>query len=63
MREEDVHGELWEVVTGLKAGRVREDEVTIFDSTGIAIEDVAAAALVYERAMGSGRGTHFDFSA
>lgn len=53
----DVHAELAEVVSGAKAGRSRPDEITIFDSTGTAIEDIAAAAMVYERAMASGAGT------
>jgi ornithine cyclodeaminase/alanine dehydrogenase-like protein (mu-crystallin family) len=63
MRKEDVQAELWEVVAGRKAGRVSDDEVTIFDSTGVAVEDVAAAALVYDRALATGRGLRFDFGA
>lgn len=57
MRREDVHAELAEVVAGTKAGRRSDDEITVFDSTGTAIEDVAAAAVVYERALGERRGT------
>ncbi len=49
-----VHAELADVVTGRKAGRRSRDEITIFDSTGTAIEDVAAAAVVYERAVAGG---------
>lgn len=45
------YAELREVVTGSKPGRTSPDEITIFDSTGTALEDVAAAAIVYERAM------------
>ena len=56
MRREDVHAELAEVVSGRRPGRRAADEVTIFDSTGTALEDVAAAALVYERATAQGRG-------
>ena len=56
LRREDVAGELWELAGGLKPGRVSDDEITVFDSTGVAIEDVAAAALVYERALAAGRG-------
>lgn len=52
----NVHAELSEVVSGTKPGRTREDEVTIFDSTGIALEDVAAAAVVYEKAARAARG-------
>jgi alanine dehydrogenase len=53
----DVHAELGEVITGMKAGRTSEDEIIIFDSTGTALQDVAAAAMVYERAVSAGIGT------
>jgi alanine dehydrogenase len=56
VRREDVAAELWEVASGRKPGRVSDEEITVFDSTGVAIEDVAAAALVYERALTSGLG-------
>src|SRR6266516_179563 len=51
MRVEDVYAELSEIVAGKKRGRERDDEVIIFDSTGMALQDVAAAAIVYERAV------------
>lgn len=57
MRREDVHAELGEVVAGRASGRGRDDEVIVFDSTGTALQDVAAAAIVYERAEASGRGS------
>jgi ornithine cyclodeaminase/alanine dehydrogenase-like protein (mu-crystallin family) len=47
MAREDVHGELGEVVAGLKPGRTGDDEVTVFDSTGTGIQDVAAAIAAY----------------
>ena len=50
--ENDIHAQLGEVITGLKPGRTSEEEITIFDSTGLAIQDVASAHLVYERAIG-----------
>ena len=52
----DVHAELADVVTGRKPGRRSAEEITIFDSTGTALQDVAAAALVYERAVAAGAG-------
>jgi alanine dehydrogenase len=63
MRPQDVQGELWEVVAGRKAGRGSDDEITVFDSTGVAMQDVAAAALVYERAEAAGRGLRLDLGA
>jgi len=58
---ESVHAELADVVAGKFAGRATEEEITIFDSTGIAIEDAAAAALVYEKAVHAQLGTRFSF--
>jgi len=50
MRREDVRASLDQIVAGSKPGRLGDAEIVVFDSTGLAIEDVAAAALVYERA-------------
>jgi alanine dehydrogenase len=51
---EAVRGELAELVAGSKPGRRSPEEICVFDSTGTAIEDVAAAAFVYEKAAASG---------
>jgi alanine dehydrogenase len=51
-----VHAELSDVVAGRRSGRTRPDEVTIFDSSGTALQDVAAALAVYEKARRCGRG-------
>jgi alanine dehydrogenase len=56
-----VHAELAEVVDGRRPGRTREDEITVFDSTGTALQDVAAAAAVYEKARAVGRGLEVRF--
>jgi alanine dehydrogenase len=56
MRREAVRAELADVVSGRRAGRLSPDEIVVFDSTGTALQDVAAAALVYERARSSGVG-------
>src|SRR6266850_3370524 len=63
MRKEDVYAELCEIVAGQKIGRVADDEIIVFDSTGVAIEDAVAAAAVYERALADDIGTDFDFGA
>jgi ornithine cyclodeaminase/alanine dehydrogenase-like protein (mu-crystallin family) len=56
MTRDQVHAELADVVVGRRPGRTRADEITIFDSTGTALQDVAAAVTVYERARAHGRG-------
>jgi alanine dehydrogenase len=60
MRRDDVRAELADVVSGEKRGRVSDDEIVIFDSTGTALQDVATAALVYEAAMATGVGLTID---
>jgi ornithine cyclodeaminase/alanine dehydrogenase-like protein (mu-crystallin family) len=50
MKESDVYAELSAVVAEKSPGRESDEEVIVFDSTGIALEDVAAAVVVYERA-------------
>ncbi len=57
MTREDVRAELGAVVAGKKKGRLHADEIVIFDSTGTALQDVAAAAAVYERAVAEGVGS------
>lgn len=59
----DVHAELGEIVAGKKLGRESADEIIVFDSTGMALQDVAAAASVYEKAMREGCGITLDFAA
>jgi ornithine cyclodeaminase len=54
MREEDVRGQLGEVVAGRKPGRTRDDEITICDLTGVGFQDTAIAALAWnEKATAS----------
>lgn len=59
--EAHVLGEIGEVAAGTVAGRVSRDDVTIFKSTGIALEDVIAAKVVYESAKAAGIGIDLEF--
>lgn len=47
----EIYAELGTIVSGRKPGRKDDSEITVFDSTGLAIQDVAAADLVYRRAL------------
>jgi alanine dehydrogenase len=58
----DVHADLAEIVTGARPGRAAADEVFLFDSTGLALEDAAAAQLVLHRARATARGRTMRFS-
>jgi alanine dehydrogenase len=51
---EEVYGTLGEIIAGRKQGRKNKDIITVFDSTGLAIEDLAVAKLIYEKAEKSG---------
>ncbi len=63
LTREQVHAELADVVIGRRPGRTRADEITVFDSTGTALQDVAAAVAVYEKACATGRGTEVKLDA
>ncbi|MFC6726152.1 ornithine cyclodeaminase family protein, partial [Halobium palmae] len=60
LADEDIYGEIGEIVVGEKEGRVEDDGVSVFDSTGLAIQDVAAAHVVYEHADENDNGYPFD---
>jgi len=62
MKLDDVHSELGEIVAGKKIGRQSDDEIIIFDSTGTALQDVAAGAIVYEKALKNGTGIKLNFN-
>jgi alanine dehydrogenase len=63
MTRANVHAELGEVVAGKKPGRESSKEITIFDSTGMALQDVAAAAVLYEKAQRHGSGVRLNLAA
>jgi ornithine cyclodeaminase len=54
---EHIRAELGEILTGSARGRTRPDEITLFKSLGLAVEDLAAAAFLYDKAVREGRGT------
>jgi alanine dehydrogenase len=59
--DSDIHGAVGEIVVGERSGRTSEDGITVFDSTGLAIQDVATAHVIYERASETGGGQSFEF--
>jgi alanine dehydrogenase len=61
MTKADVYAELGEGVAGRKSGRSTAVEIIIFDSTGMALQDVIVAAAVYEKAVRIGLGQLIDF--
>jgi ornithine cyclodeaminase/alanine dehydrogenase-like protein (mu-crystallin family) len=59
--ENPVRAELGELLTGTASGRADDDEITVFESLGLAAEDLAAAIYLYQRAAALGAGTSADF--
>ncbi len=59
LSDEDIHAALGEIVVGTKAGRAGDDGITVFDSTGLAIQDVATAHIAYQSAIENENGTPF----
>ena len=57
-----VHATLGEVLAGTKPGRRDATAVTLFDSTGMGLQDVAAAAAIYRRALAAGAGTRLSLT-
>jgi ornithine cyclodeaminase/alanine dehydrogenase-like protein (mu-crystallin family) len=62
MTRADIRAQLGEVVTGRKPGRRTAEEITVFDSTGMALQDAAAASVVFDMAQANGHGVRFSFT-
>lgn len=56
LSKSDIYAEIGDIVAGRKPGRVSPYEITVFDSTGLAIQDIAVAWMVYRKALESGAG-------
>ncbi len=61
MAARQIHAEIGEIIIGKKLGRTSNEEITIYDATGTALQDVAAALAVYKKAIRQNKGTWFDF--
>jgi len=55
--DDHIRGELGELLLGSCRGRQSESDITVFKSLGLAVEDVAAARLIYDNALAAGAGT------
>jgi ornithine cyclodeaminase/alanine dehydrogenase-like protein (mu-crystallin family) len=61
IQADHLRGELGDVLTGAIPGRTSDEEITIYESLGIAVEDLAAAEYVVRRAEETGAGTRVEF--
>lgn len=57
-----IHATLAELVSGQKPGRCNDEAITLFDSSGLGLQDVAAAAAIYRRALASGAGARLSLN-
>ena len=58
--EDQIHASLGEIVAGIKPGRESDDEITLFKSVGLAVQDAATAAQVYDLARAAGVGVEIE---
>lgn len=61
LSKKDVYANIGEVVAGRKKGRAKRDEITVFDSTGLAVQDIAIADLVYRKGRKLRKGKYIQF--
>lgn len=61
IKVEDIHAEIGEIILGKKPGRENPEEITIFDTVGMAIQDNVMAAYLYKGALEKGLGVKYDF--
>jgi len=56
-----IYADIGEIVSGKKKGRTKGEEITVFDSTGLAIQDIAVANVVYKKAIKLEKGKYINF--
>jgi alanine dehydrogenase len=61
IRQNDIHGKIGDVIIGKIPGRTSDEEITVFDSTGLAVQDIVTAWNVYEKALQKGIGQKMNF--
>ncbi len=61
VRQSDIHGKIGDVIIGSIPGRTSDEEITVFDSTGLAVQDIVTAWNVYEKALQKGIGQKMNF--
>jgi alanine dehydrogenase len=62
MKQSDVYAELGQIISGRKKGRTSDEEIIVFDSTGTALQDIASATIVYEKAISRNMGMKMNFA-
>lgn len=60
--ESKIYGDICEIVAGLKPGRTSSNEITVFTSTGLAVQDAATASIAYQKALKENLGEYIDYT-
>ena len=58
---DDIYAEIGEIALGKKAGRENDEEITVFDTVGMAVQDLGMALTIYKKALAQGKGTSINF--
>ena len=61
LSKNDIYANIGEIVTAAKKGRTKKEEITIFDSTGLAIQDIAMANIIYKKALRLKKARYVEF--
>ena len=61
LRQRDIQGKIGDIIVGSIPGRTSDEEITVFDSTGLAVQDIVTAWNVYEKAIQKGIGQKMNF--
>lgn len=61
IKKSDIYSEIGEIIAGEKIGRENDSEITIFDTTGMAVQDNVTAIAIYEAAIKQNIGTYYEF--
>jgi len=61
LSEKDIYANIGEIVSGIKEARTKKEEITVVDSTGLAIQDIAIANIIYKKAQKSKKGRYISF--
>ena len=61
IKRNDIQARIGDVITGKSPGRQSDEEITIFDSTGLAVQDITTAWMIYEKALEKGYGYKINF--
>jgi ornithine cyclodeaminase len=60
IKESDVQGSLGDVLLGRNPGRENDEEIILYETVGVAMQDLAAAKIIYDKALECGAGTRWE---